>query len=192
MATSIRVGEVDESLERAQAALIARYAPGTRRRSLRWAGGETQVLELGTGSPLVLVHGGLGAATSWLPIFPALARDHRVIAPDRPGHGRASPMNYAGIDVLDHATRFLREIMETLGIESAPIVANSMGGRWAIELTPREPERVERLILAGAPAGARRSLPVDMAMTSWPLVGRVVRWSLGRSTPASMRRLYGR
>src|SRR6266545_4149931 len=187
MATSIREQELDESLERAQAALIARYAPGTRRQSLRWSGGETQVLQLGEGPSLLLVHGGLGAATDWLPIFPALARDHRVLAPDRPGHGLASPMDYGGIDVLDHATRFLRDVMEAVGIDRAPIVANAMGGRWAIELALREPERVERLILVGAPAGVRRSLPIDMALISWPLVGRVVRWSLGRSSPVSVR-----
>ncbi len=185
-------GDIDASLERAQAALIARHAPGTRRRSILWSGGETQVLELGEGPPLLLVHGGLGAATDWLPIFPALARDHRVLAPDLPGHGLASPMNYAGVDVLDHAARFLRDVMEALGIDRAPIVANAVGGRWAIELALREPACVERLILVGAPAGTRRSLPLDMAMFSWPLVGRVVRWSLGRSSPASVRRLYAR
>jgi pimeloyl-ACP methyl ester carboxylesterase len=186
------LGEIEASLERVQAALIARYAPGTIRRSIRWSGGETQVLELGAGAPLLLVHGGLGAATDWLPIFPALARDHRVLAPDRPGHGLASPMDYAGIDVLDHATRFLRDVMEALGIDRAPIVANSMGGRWAIEVALREPECVERLMLVGAPAGTRRSLPIDMAMISWPLVGPIVRWFLGRSTPASARRFYRR
>jgi pimeloyl-ACP methyl ester carboxylesterase len=185
-------GQIDASLERLQAALIARYAPGTRRSSIRWSGGETQVLELGEGPPLLLVHGGLGAATDWLPIFPALAQNHRVLAPDRPGHGLASPMDYAGVDVLDHATTFLRDVMESLGVDRAPIVANSMGGRWAIELALREPQRVERLILVGAPAGTRRSLPVDMAMISWPLVGRIVRWFLGRSTPASARRFYRR
>ena len=189
---AIHGGEMDASLERAQAALIARHAPGTRRRSIRWSGGETQVLELGEGSPLLLVHGGLGAATNWLPIFPALARDHRVLAPDRPGHGLASPMDYAGVDLLDHATTFLRDVMEALGIDRAPIVANSMGGRWALELALREPERVERLILVGAPAGTRRSAPLDMAMISWPLVGRIVRWLMGRSSAADVRRFYRR
>ncbi len=189
---AIRGGEMDAPLERVQAALIARFAPGTRRRSIRWSGGETQVLELGVGPPLLLVHGGLGAATDWLPIFPALAQNHRVLAPDRPGHGLASPMDYSGVDVLDHATAFLREVMKALGLDRAPIVANSMGGRWAIELALRQPQRVERLILVGAPAGTRRSLPTDVARMSWPLVGRIVRWFLGRSTPASARRFYRR
>ena len=183
---------MDAPLERVQAALIARHAPGTRRSSIRWAGGQTQVLELGEGPPLLLVHGGLGAATDWLPIFPALARDHRLLAPDLPGHGLASPMVYAGTDLLDQGTRFLRDVMEAHGVRRAPIVANAIGGRWAIELALREPERVERLILVGAPAGTRRALPTDVAITTWPLVGRVVRWSMGRPSAASVRRRYRR
>lgn len=192
MATSAEFEDTGASLDRTRTALIARYAPGTTRRSIRWPGGETQVLELGDGPPLLMVHGGLGAATDWLPIFPALARDHRVLAPDRPGHGLASPMDYAGVDVLDHAATYLRDVMAALGIERAPIVSNGMGGRWAIELALREPERVERLILVGAPMGARRAIPAGISMISWPLLGRLVRWSLGRSTPAGIRRLYGR
>ena len=150
------------------------------------------MLDLGEGPPLLLVHGGLGAATDWLPIFPALARDHHVFAPDLPGHGLASPMDYAGSDLRDQGARFLRDVMETQGVHRAPIVANAMGGRWAIELALREPERVERLILVGAPAGTRRALPTEVAITTWPLIGRVVRWSMGRSSTASVRRRYHR
>lgn len=192
MATSVGFEDIGASLDRTRTALIARYAPGTRRRSIRWSGGETQVLELGEGPPLLMVHGGLGAATDWLPIFPALARTHRVLAPDRPGHGLASQMDYGGVDMLDHATTFLRDVMKSLGIDRAVIAANSVGGRWAIELALREPERIERLILVGAPVGTRRSMPVDIAILSWPVVGPIVRWLLGRSSPASVRRRYGR
>jgi pimeloyl-ACP methyl ester carboxylesterase len=185
-------GYMDAPLERVQDALIARNAPGTRRSSIRWAGGETQVLDLGEGPPLLLVHGGLGAATDWLPIFPALARDHHVFAPDLPGHGLANPMVYAGTDLLDQGTRFLHDVMVAQGVHGAPVVANAMGGRWAIELALREPERVERLILVGAPAGTRRALPTELAMTSWPLVGRIARWFMGRSSAADIRRFYRR
>jgi pimeloyl-ACP methyl ester carboxylesterase len=190
MTTSVPVEGLDASLERARAALTTRYAPGTRRRPIRWSGGETQVLELGEGPPLLLVHGCLDDATSWLPIFPALAIEHRLLALDGPGHGLASPMDYAGVDLLDHATRFLREIMEALDVDRAPIVANDIGGRWATELALREPQRVERLILVGAPLGTRRAPPLGLAMISWPLLGRVIRWSMGRSSPARVRRFY--
>jgi pimeloyl-ACP methyl ester carboxylesterase len=85
--------EVDRQLEDAQAALLARYAPDTRVRRVRWAQGETQVLELGAGSPLLLVHGGGDGAFEWVPILAALARHRRVLAVDRPGHGLADPFD---------------------------------------------------------------------------------------------------
>jgi pimeloyl-ACP methyl ester carboxylesterase len=65
--------ELDRQLEAAQDALLARYARGTRVRRIRWSGGETQVLELGAGPPLLLVHGGGDGAFEWVPILVSLA-----------------------------------------------------------------------------------------------------------------------
>jgi pimeloyl-ACP methyl ester carboxylesterase len=71
--------ERDRSLEAAQTALLSRHPPGTRVRRVRWSQGETQVLELGAGSPLLLVHGALGDGFAWVPILPSLARNHRIL-----------------------------------------------------------------------------------------------------------------
>ncbi len=100
--------ELDRELERTQAALLARFAPGTRVRRLRWSEGETQVFELGRGSPLLYVHGGLGGAYELVPILASLAKNHRVLAVDRPGHGLATPFDYRSVDLLDHGRTFLR------------------------------------------------------------------------------------
>lgn len=81
------------SLEAAQAALLARYTPESRIRRVRWSQGETQVMELGSGSPLLLVHGALASGFYWVPILSALARDHRVFVVDLPGHGLADPFD---------------------------------------------------------------------------------------------------
>src|SRR5688572_1292057 len=99
--------ELDQQLQEAQAALLARFAPETRVRRIRWSEGRTQVFELGSGSPLLYVHGGLGGAYEVVPILAALAKNHRVIAVDRPGHGLADPFDYRGVDLLDHARTFL-------------------------------------------------------------------------------------
>jgi hypothetical protein len=45
--------ELDRELKKAQAALLAGFAPGTRLRRIRWSQGETQLFELGTGPPLL-------------------------------------------------------------------------------------------------------------------------------------------
>jgi pimeloyl-ACP methyl ester carboxylesterase len=43
---------------------------------------------LGSGSPFVLLHGGLASGEMFGPIVPALSERHRVIVPDLQGHGR--------------------------------------------------------------------------------------------------------
>ena len=93
--------ELDRRLEAAQATLLAEHAPDARVRRLRWSGGETQVLELGTGPPLLLVHGAFSGASGWVPILPELARNRRVLAVDLPGHGLADPFDYKGADLLE-------------------------------------------------------------------------------------------
>ena len=55
--------EPDLELTAAQERLLERFAPDTRVRRIRWSHGETQVLELGDGPPLLLVHG-VGAGRS--------------------------------------------------------------------------------------------------------------------------------
>ena len=117
----------------------------------RWSQGETQVLELGDGPPLLLVHGGGDAAFEWVPILEELARRHRVLAVDRPGHGLADPFDYTGVDVLEHAVVFLREILDALELDTVDIAGNSLGGLWSVAfaLEPRSGSR-------GSPSSARR------------------------------------
>ncbi|HEY7381058.1 MAG TPA: alpha/beta fold hydrolase [Gaiella sp.] len=188
--------ERDEStrrLEAAQEALLARFAPETRVRRVAWSQGKTQVLELGDGPPLLLVHGGGDAAFEWAPILAPLARTHRALAVDRPGHGLADPFDYAGVDLLDHARTFLREVLDALELERAAIVANSMGGLWAVTFALDAPDRVSRLALVGAPPGVNRAVPLPLRLFGLPLVGRpLLRRLVSDPTPESSRRFWGK
>ena len=115
------------------------------------AGVDTFFLEAGSGPPVVLLHG-LGATNaSFLTTFWDLSRDHRVIAPDLPGHGESGkPIRayHAGF-----YARWVRELLDALGIERAHLVGNSMGGRIALEVGFRSPDRVGRIVCL-APAAA--------------------------------------
>jgi hypothetical protein len=51
-----------QELRQTQAAQLARFAPEPRVQRIRWTEGETQIFELGRGSPPLYVHGGLGGA----------------------------------------------------------------------------------------------------------------------------------
>jgi len=168
--------ELERQLETAQAALLARYAPDTRVRRLAWSRGETQVLELGAGPPLLLVHGAMSDACAWVPILPELALQHRVFAVDLPGHGLADPFDYTGVDMLEVACAFLRDILDALGLRAANIAANSMGGLWSAVFAIDARDRVSRLVLVGAPLGVNLSLPTAFRVLvhslRLPFIGR--------------------
>ena len=152
----------DIELTEARADVLARYAPDATARRCEWSRGETEVLEVGSGPPLLLVHGALSDACVWLPIMWRLARDHHVFAVDLPGHGLADPFDYTGVDMPVFGSTFLRDILDALHLPSTSIAANSMGGLWSVALALREPERVTGLVLAGAPLGVNLSLPFPL------------------------------
>jgi pimeloyl-ACP methyl ester carboxylesterase len=184
---------LDRELEQAQAALLARFAPETRTRRIRWSQGETQLYELGSGPPLLYVHGGLGGAFEVMPILPALARGHRVLAVDRPGHGLADPFDYRGVDLLDHARRFLSDILDALELTTVDAVANSMGALWSVAFAIDAPARVSRLALVGAPFGLKRRPPLQLLPIGLPVIGpRLGRYVFSNATRDGNRKFWAR
>jgi pimeloyl-ACP methyl ester carboxylesterase len=188
--------DLARELEEAQAALLARFAPETRVSRIRWSQGETQLFELGTGSPLLYVHGGLNGAFDVVPILPALAKNHRVLAVDRPGHGLADPFDYRGVDLLDHARTFLGDILEALELSTVDVLANSIGALWSVAFAIDAPTRVSRLALVGAPVGLKRRPPLQLSLqllpTVLPLVGpRLGRYAFSNATRDGNRKFWG-
>lgn len=110
------------------------------------AGGlPVSLLEAGTGDPVLLLHG-LGATkASFLPTVMALAKDHRVIAPDLLGHGdSAKPLARYDAPMF---SRSVLSLMDALDIERADLIGNSMGGRISLEVAMSQPERVRSVTL---------------------------------------------
>jgi pimeloyl-ACP methyl ester carboxylesterase len=188
-----RVGvALDRELERAQAALLARFAPDAQVRRLRWSQGETQLFDLGTGPPLVYVHGGLSGAFEVVPILGALAQNHRVLAVDRPGHGLADPFDYRGVDLLGHARTFLGDVLDALGLSAPAVVANSIGAYFAVALALDAPRRVSRLAIVGAPFGLTRRPPAQLLPLGLPVIGpRLGRHVFSNATRDGSRRFFG-
>jgi pimeloyl-ACP methyl ester carboxylesterase len=117
----------------------------------RWvsvAGRPVNVIELGSGPPLVFVHGLSGSWPNWLEQLPVFAAQRRVIALDLPGFGH-SPMPAAEISIAGYA-RILDELLGTLQVDAAAVVGNSMGGFVSAELAIAFPQRVEQLVLVSA------------------------------------------
>ena len=116
--------------------------PNLRVDDVRLPGRRISTLTLGAGRDVLLIHG-LGAAkSSFFDLAPNLAdAGYRVHALDLPGFGGSSKSAVAPYSASWFAASVLG-VMDELGIEKAHLVGNSMGGRVALEIGLRQPERV--------------------------------------------------
>ena len=118
------------------------------------AGGiATHYHDVGSGQPVLLLHGsgpGVSAWANWQHNIGVLAERYRVIAPDLVGFGatqRPDDIHYSLDTWIDHVWAFL----DALGIERASLVGNSLGGRIGLGMASQHPERLDRMVLMGAP-----------------------------------------
>ncbi|MEA2353876.1 MAG: hypothetical protein QOD61_5 [Solirubrobacteraceae bacterium] len=108
----------------------------------------------GEGEPLLLLHGFKGTWHQWAQIIPALETGYEVIAPTLPGHHGGPPFEKTGALRLDDAGDAVETQLDALGVGTAHIVGNSMGGGLALELAKRGRARS---VVALAPSGGWRA-----------------------------------
>ena len=164
-------------------------------REVTAAGVRCEAFEVGAGPPLVLAHGGLDSCAQWLPILNGLAERHRCLVIERPSNGASDEFAYEAFDgdPRSHMARVMADIWDGLGLEHAPVVANSMGGLFAMAFAAAHPERVDQLILVGAPAGSEdHPLPNSVRGLVNPVLSSLVVRLMERSTPESGRKFMGR
>jgi pimeloyl-ACP methyl ester carboxylesterase len=144
--------------------------PLLRMHEVRLPGRRISTLTMGAGPDVLLLHGLGGAKSSFFDTAAALSQHYRVHALDLPGFGASSKPTTA-----PYTARYFADTvcatMDALGIGRAHVAGNSMGGRVAIELGLRQPDRVGGLaLLCPAVAFVKR--------TYHPIV-RVLRPELG-------------
>lgn len=116
------------------------------------AGIRTNFHDLGSGMPMLLIHGsgpGVSAFANWRLAMPVLADRARVIAPDMVGFGftdRPAGQRYD----MDAWLRQAIGVLDALRIDRVNLVGNSFGGALALALAIRHPDRVRRLVLMGS------------------------------------------
>ena len=97
----------------------------------------------GDGPAVLLVHAGIADSRMWAPVAERLvAGGHRVVTCDLPGFGR-TPLEPG---VVSEAAELVA-LLDHLDVERATVVGASFGGRIALELALRAPERVAALAL---------------------------------------------
>lgn len=103
----------------------------------------------GTGEPLILLHGGLGAIEMFGEVLPSLAQNRQVVAVDLQAHGRTAD--------IDRELRFelmagdIAALIKQLGIEEADVMGYSLGGGVALRTAIQYPEVVRKLVLVSTP-----------------------------------------
>jgi pimeloyl-ACP methyl ester carboxylesterase len=103
----------------------------------------------GTGEPLILLHGGVGAIEMFGEVLPLLAEGRQVIAVDLQAHGRTAdidrPLNYESM------ADDIGALIKHLGLERADVMGYSLGGGVALQTAIRHPDAVRRLVLVSTP-----------------------------------------
>jgi len=101
--------------------------------------------EVGSGSPIVFLHGNPTSSYVWRKMFPLLCEKHRCLAPDLIGMGRSgkpeSPYRYA-----DHA-RYLNAWFDAMNLRDAMLVGYDWGGVLAIDWASRHADRVNGVVV---------------------------------------------
>lgn len=126
------------------------------------AGNPIFYVESGTGTPVVLLHGGgpgASGVSNYSRNIDALAQHFRVIVPDLPGYGRSSK-SFDHSDPFGYLATMIRGLLHQLDIDTAHLVGNSYGGAAALRLALDTPNRVGKLVLMGPGGiGTTRALP---------------------------------
>lgn len=111
-------------------------------------GYEMTYIALGSGSPLVCVHGSMGDFRVWSPVLGPLSRQHRLIVPSLrhffPEHWDGKGDDYT---IAQHVADVVGFI-EALDVGRVDLMGHSRGGHIAFRVAQQRPDLVRRLVLA--------------------------------------------
>ncbi|MCA9640137.1 MAG: alpha/beta fold hydrolase [Myxococcales bacterium] len=123
--------------------------------SRRFGSHHVYLKKLGSGPPLLLIHGLMTSSYSWRYVVSALAERFTVYAPDLPGAGRTDmvlnpkdPDLYSAESLSD----WIRELVQALEIEGCAAVGNSLGGYLCMRAVLADPKLFSRLVNVHSPA----------------------------------------
>lgn len=116
-------------------------------------GGVLHYNRVGTGRPILLLHGLFAQKEQWNDFLCLLsAAGHAAIAPDLPGYGQSLAFPLAAYS-LDRQVALLHQFVDRLGLARFELAGNSLGGTIAALYARRHPQHVHTLAFVGAPLG---------------------------------------
>ena len=112
-----------------------------------------EVIERGSGQPLVFLHPGIGIERT-APVLDHLAGGAHVIAPSHPGFGRSELPRW--MSTVDDLAYFYLDFLEARDLRDVTLVGSSLGGWIAAAIAVKSTARLQRLVLAN-PIGIKVS-----------------------------------
>ena len=103
---------------------------------------------LGKGPPLLFVHGGPNAGSTWLQIA-ALLQQFTCILLDRPGCGLSESIKYKKFSkksLTGIIVSVTDSVLDYFEIERSSFIGSSFGGYWVLEYALQKPQRINKLI----------------------------------------------
>ncbi|MBI4831385.1 MAG: alpha/beta hydrolase [Candidatus Lindowbacteria bacterium] len=137
-------------------------------------------------SKTVFIHGFSSSLYTWRQCLAPIAGKYRVVALDLKGFGfTGKPSSeYTTDEYVD----FLIHFMDALGLQTATLCGNSMGGNIAWRSALKYPERVDKLILVDAAGYEEKhaGMPAFLKLSSLPGVGELLSVALTRGRIRSL------
>jgi pimeloyl-ACP methyl ester carboxylesterase len=128
---------------------------------------ETEVAIVGSGPPLVFLHGPWGLRND-RDFLDLLAGTHTVYAPMHPGTCERDPEAVHQLDDWWDLILYHGELLDRLRLNAPVLVGHSFGGMLACEMAAAMPERVSRLVLID-PVGLWRD---DLPVRNWMILSQ--------------------
>lgn len=135
-------------------------------RTTSYFGRSIRYYDVGSGPPLVLIHGIGGDADEWAFCLESFSAAHRVMALDLLGFGRSDkPFIAYSIEVF---VEVLEAFLRKLNVSQPNLVGASLGGWIAAAYALRFPQAVNKLVLVDAAGvwGDTNELPVDLHVST--------------------------
>jgi len=137
-----------------------------------------RITEVGSGRPLLFVHGTAGTGPVWAPLVRELD-GFRCLIVDRPGWAFSSPLDYSRHEYGAIVSEVLKGALEALEVDSTDVVGASIGDLWALRFASAHPQRVDRIaLLGGGPLVPGVGVPPFIRLLASPAGAAIVRMPL--------------
>jgi len=101
--------------------------------------------KMGSGDPLIILHGLFGSSDNWQTLGKQFAEDFSVYLVDQRNHGRSPHSDVFNYHLL---AEDLNQFMEEHGIDGATLIGHSMGGKTVMRFAQLFPEKVKKIVVA--------------------------------------------